>query len=896
MAATMGSADMAEGGNAGVDREYQSLFWLPMMYQSVDTAVNIIENMLEDIDSFQDGLEKEKRGSGLSVATSKIAKKDRKKRQQILGDDSVGNEIVATRVETVYKSQDTEFLILSVLKSHFLFSRLQEYELQDVVDSMIDEYIEAGEDIIREGESGNKFYIMEEGEVDVFVKGAVVATLPSGVSFGDLALMYNCPRAATIRAKKDCTLWILEKQFFRQAMVTSSSNQTVNLSQFLGKLKLFESLSMEGLSQLSKSLTLKTYTNDSYIITQGEIGEHFYIIFKGRVRITKTLDDGSQIPLITLGEGNVFGERALIKKEPRAANVISDGSVECYSLASKDFTSMLGGIVEQMLDMNNLRVMRGMSVFKDLSDYRLGLIKGIMQNHEMFTGQRLLCDSLNLFVVMEGQVISPEGVIFKAGDVIGSLEEAADETSVSLSCKSEEAIVSLISRQALIGHLDAQAKGDPDEVAQVDSKDSKDTDAQADAEEKAKKDMESSLQTRKESYLKRKALFEGYTLDRSLENLEVVQSLGQGTFGNVYLARNSATGKDCALKVLDKKEITAASQTIYLRRECVALNLFCSPFLGYYYDVVISPSKVFFSLEYLPGAELWTYLYDEKYAERPRSACGGFTIQEISQFVAMIVLALEHIHGLGYCYRDLKPENVMLDARGYLKLVDFGFAKAVPYYNSTGQIQYRTFTLCGTPDYMAPEVVLTHGHDRSVDYWALGTLAYELMCATTPFEAPTTERIFEKIVRSQKFLHFPNHFDTHLKSFIRRLMHPNASLRLGALQNGFEDIKGHVLFSSASTAGATDFDGLMEGAVPAVFTPDIVSESSMTAEERFERSMKVDMESINLAEEASKEDELHADLFMDLYDIVEADFTELGNPLGSQDAPPGPADTLILDE
>ena len=77
-----------------------------------------------------------------------------------------------------------------------------------------------------------------------------------------------------------------------------------------------------------------------------------------------------------------------------------------------------------------------------------------------------------------------------------------------------------------------------------------------------------------------------------------------------------------------------------------------------------------------------------------------YPIQETSQFVAMIVLALEHIHGLGYCYRDLKPENVMFDARGYLKLVDFGFV-VVPYYNSTGQIQYRTFTLCGTPDYMA---------------------------------------------------------------------------------------------------------------------------------------------------------------------------------------------------
>ena len=95
------------------------------------------------------------------------------------------------------------------------------------------------------------------------------------------------------------------------------------------------------------------------------------------------------------------------------------------------------------------------------------------------------------------------------------------------------------------------------------------------------------------------------------------------------------------------------------------------------------------------GGELWTYLYDEKYVHRPRSLWWLHRHGDI-QFVAMIVLALEHIHGLGYCYRDLKPENVMVDARGFLKLVDFGFAKPVPYYNSTGQIQYRPL-LCVAP-------------------------------------------------------------------------------------------------------------------------------------------------------------------------------------------------------
>ena len=136
---------------------------------------------------------------------------------------------MATRVETVYKSPDTEFFILSVLKSHFYSADCRNTSCvrwTACLTSMLRQ-----ERTLLQKVRVRQIYIMEEGEGGL-VKGKMVATLPSGVSFGDLVLMYNCPRAATIRAKKDCTLWILEKQFFRQAMVTSSSNQTVNLSQF----------------------------------------------------------------------------------------------------------------------------------------------------------------------------------------------------------------------------------------------------------------------------------------------------------------------------------------------------------------------------------------------------------------------------------------------------------------------------------------------------------------------------------------------------------------------------------------------------------------------------------------------------------------------------------------
>jgi serine/threonine protein kinase len=157
-----------------------------------------------------------------------------------------------------------------------------------------------------------------------------------------------------------------------------------------------------------------------------------------------------------------------------------------------------------------------------------------------------------------------------------------------------------------------------------------------------------------------------------------------------------------------------------------------------------------------------------------------------------------------------------------VKLVDFGFCKPVPYMNAKKEIQYRTFTLCGkyctlmpllisshlifhhatililagTPDYMAPEIVLTQGHDKSADYWAFGILLFELLCGYTPFTANNQKRMFEKIVASQKSLQFPPKFDSHAKSLIRRLLHPNASLRIGILQNGANDVKEHAFFST----------------------------------------------------------------------------------------------------
>ena len=852
-------------------KEYQSLFWVPMLYQTAESATMIVEGMLDDIaDFYQSNGDDNTRKSMLQMEErDQDDGGPKKRREQILGDDSLGNEVVATRVEVVTKSDDTVFTILSVLKSHFLFSKLHDYELEDVVDSMIDEQFEEGDDVIIEGEVGDKYYILEEGSCDIIINSETVGQLPKASSFGDLALMYNSPRAATIRASMDCTCWSLEKKFFRQAMVTSSSNQTGNLATFLGKLKLFESLNMVSLSQLAKSLTLKTYNAGDYIITQGEIGENFYVIYKGKVRITKTGDDGVEIPLITLGEGAVFGERALIKKEPRAANVIADGSTECYSLAKDDFANMLGGIISQMNELNNMRILRSCPVFTELSDRSLQKVRELVKNREMFSGQRLLCDSNNLFIILEGQVISPDGEVFKVGSVVGDLTVNADDVTPSVTCKSDEATIGILARNMMLEQIEAQKNGDDiDEIEEHVAEN-------ADPEDEALEKLQKNLDIRKESAAKRIRSVQEYVC-RDLLDLEIVKPLGKGTFGNVYLAKHKGTGKTMALKCLDKQVLVKASQGAYVKRECEALYNLFHPFIANYYGVFVVPRKVIFAIENVPGLELWSYLYDKDRKEK--GAHGGLPILNATLYLAQIVLALEHIHHLGFAYRDLKSENMLFDSKGYIKVVDFGFAKSVPFFNKTGEVQYRTFTLCGTPDYMAPEVVLTQGHDKSADYWALGCLCYEMLKASTPFESMSQKRTFEKIVRSQKFLAFPTTFDPHMKSFIRRLMHPKAALRIGALQNGFGDIKEHAIFNTKG-AGTTSFDSLLNYEVEMPFVPvgDIdtsIDDHEKTAEDlqrEFDEGLSggPDVEGIDLVEEAAIEDDINDGLFQDLLDVGE---------------------------
>jgi serine/threonine protein kinase len=183
--------------------------------------------------------------------------------------------------------------------------------------------------------------------------------------------------------------------------------------------------------------------------------------------------------------------------------------------------------------------------------------------------------------------------------------------------------------------------------------------------------------------------------------------------------------------------------------------------------------NVYMLMSYVPGGELFTHL---RRAQR-------FTPDVTRFYLATIILALKYLHSFNIIYRDLKPENLLLDSRGYLRLTDFGFAKIV---------DDRTWTLCGTPEYLAPEIIQSDGHGKAADWWACGVLCYEMLVGYPPFFDESPYGIYERILNGQ--IHWPRSMDRLSRELIKAFLIPDRTKRLGNMIGGPQDILDHAWF------------------------------------------------------------------------------------------------------
>lgn len=261
----------------------------------------------------------------------------------------------------------------------------------------------------------------------------------------------------------------------------------------------------------------------------------------------------------------------------------------------------------------------------------------------------------------------------------------------------------------------------------------------------------------------------------SLDDFILLRTLGTGTFGRVHLSRYAASDdRFFAIKVMKKSEIIRLSQLEHVYCEKQLLSHLKHPFIVALYATFQTKESLFMVMEYVIGGELFSYL------RRATRFCQYTTVF----YAAEIVLALEYLHAYDIVYRDLKPENLLLDAQGHIKLTDFGFAKVL--------YKQKTWTLCGTPEYLAPEIILGKGHDKMVDWWALGILVFEMLAGYPPFFDQDNYSIYEKILKGVYL--FPPYVDELGRDFVRRLLVVDPNLRLGS-KRGAVEVMEHSFFS-----------------------------------------------------------------------------------------------------
>jgi len=552
--------------------------------------------------------------------------------------------------------------LLGCLKDNLLFQPLTENERRDIAKSFYREKVEKGFELIKQGDlNGQTFYVVEKGNFAIILGDTQVATYKPTWCFGELALMYNSRRAATVKAMDEAVVWTMQQKDFRKRRMQTRQEINKKRVGWIKKVPLFKHLTALELGNIQGAMEEKSYPKDHVLIKQGEQGDRFYVIRSGKLKwSTEAGESGER------GIGEYIGERALITNQPRAATVTCIEPCKLLEVGQKDFQELLGSLSTQM--------------------------KKRIDNEEDVTA-----------------------------DFLQRIETQR-----------------------------ANKEGRPKRGPTVKKRGS--------------------------------ALIKGIC---KLKDLETIGVLGKGAFGTVTLVVDPRSKKSYALKAIKKSQIAELGQQDHIVNEKDVMLLMDNDFLVNLRGTYKDKYRVYFLLDVCLGGELFTILRKRRYFD-----------EDTSRFYAGCVIeAFDYMHSNDIIYRDLKPENLVLDEKGFLKVTDFGFAK---------KITDKTYTLCGTPDYLAPEIVTGQGHGKGVDWWTLGILIYEMLASFPPFFDDQAIETYRKIVKGK--VKFPRYFTQSAKDIIKAFLKNKPTRRLGVLFNGDVDkIRVHPWFSTFAWKNLKEF-------------------------------------------------------------------------------------------
>jgi len=334
-----------------------------------------------------------------------------------------------------------------------------------------------------------------------------------------------------------------------------------------------------------------------------------------------------------------------------------------------------------------------------------------------------------------------------------------------------------------------------------------------------------------------------------LEDFEVLEFLGQGSFGSVKLVKTKVEEdqaqypKVYALKAMSKTFVVNSDQLDHTLDEREIVMQLRHPNVLNVYATFQSPDELFLLSEFIAGCDLWALIHNDA---AKTGQMYGLPLGHVTFYAANVIEALGHVHSKGIAYRDLKPENVMVDAQGYLKIIDFGFAKKIPYtveIEGNTQLMPKSHTMCGTPEYLAPEFITSEGHDHTVDLWALGVMIHELVTSKSPFGdgSDNMTQLFTNIVTTlYTGVKLDQNFsaksggNNNISDLVKGFCSFKSTERLGGGMSGMDEVKKMPAFDSIS------FQDIFDRKLQAPWTPDPSELSEFREDEEDRTAEKYD--------------------------------------------------------
>lgn len=712
-----------------------------------------------------------------------------------------------------------------------LFSQLEPTELPRLAAALISQSYKEGDEICQQGAHGGEMFIIQSGKAVVYAGGEgsedrhPIDELGPGDPFGIRALLRGAGYLGTLVAAEDLKLWVLEHREFERMglrhklhysqqkkaevhervdksddanleeetpsemsdeirrLLRSAMMKNATLGPHLDHLSEDEAMALAG-----RARRLPPIAAGTEVFQQGDKeGELFYMVQEGSF---DCIVNGRKIR--DLGPGGSFGEEALLFWEPRKVTVRATTDAVVWVLHRKrlrrltldrmekkleEYSALLASLVRKrpyLMQVPGLEVLAEDTNSTDNQHKQGEILRKLasaLTNMTFFKGE-YVCkeneESPCLFIVSQGEV-TVEGSGRRSRHAVTNMSEGKVEVFGERSLQGEPQAVSVCVAS---------------ETAEV-----------------LALDQASFLQVIQPSEMDGTENHSGGTagtVERPPvpSDLDEIGVLGWGSYAQVTLQRHKTTNVMYALKSLSKGRVMQKSQVAQVRAERLVLKTANSPFIVKLFSTFRTDEHVSFLLEPCMGGDLFTVC--ERMEIFHSNVHARF-------FVACAVQGLDHLHKHLVIYRDLKLENMLLDKGGCCKLADFGLAKFVVGH---------TFTLCGTPDYMAPEIISGVGHTRAVDWWALGAVIYALMTGSLPFDAAIPQQTFLKVKRGIEPVLRITGFQGNWGDLVERLMRQDPSARL-AVRRGPGQVRRHPWFADARF----DWKALNEGTMTPPYVP-----------------------------------------------------------------------------